>query len=604
MNEFLDLSRYFYSDDWQSLGVPFTPLDMEIGNLLEELDLQGGPMVPFVAALVSNAAKEGHVCLTIDRIVERLNRMGEKPVAVPDALKSMREAMREAMRAYSAHDLKRALENHLGVANAPSDAMAFKPLVLEQGRVYLWRYWAGEETIARFIKKQAAIWQPKVSGKTPAEASPSQQAAIQKAVSCPFFVLTGGPGTGKTWTVLHILAAVQEKHAQEKKPFLKITLAAPTGKAAARLKEAIIAGKNQRLKDAATTSHAKDIIASIPEETFTLHRLLGASRDGSIFKHHENNPLQTDWLVIDEASMVDLGLMAKTMAALPPHARLMLVGDEDQLASVEAGSVLADLCFHEAPYVAELKENRRAKQQSLLDLAKVLKKPPQDAVSFFEQHACWHRDADWQKKLFEKASDGYRRYFETVDALCKRGTLDDSAIHGLFQQFNAFQILCPHREELTGVTRLNMRIENARLQALKSNEAWYPGRAVLITRNHDGLGLFNGDIGLALPAGGSMRVYFETTRGLKHFSPTRLPPSEPAFALTVHKSQGSEFDEVVLALPEEDLPLITKELLYTALTRTKESFSLYGPKKVLQEGMKRHIDRASGLREKLQPERA
>ena len=162
MNEFLDLSRYFYSDDWQSLGVPFTPLDMEIGNLLEELDLQGGPMVPFVAALVSNAAKEGHICLTIDRIVERLNRMGEKPVAVPDALKSMLEAMRaysahdlkvavpdalksmleamleamlETMRAYSAHDLKRALENHLGVANAPSDAMAFKPLVLEQGRV-------------------------------------------------------------------------------------------------------------------------------------------------------------------------------------------------------------------------------------------------------------------------------------------------------------------------------------------------------------------------------------------------------------------------------------------------------------------------------------
>lgn len=565
-------------------AIHLEPLDIAIGQFAQTQYASDSSIVPLMAALLGHASREGQVCLSLGQLVRRLGLLQSQWPNVwpgPDRLDTA--------------TLQDTLARHPAVCPQSSlkddeETIAF--LCLEEDRLYLRRFWALENEVLTFVQKRHTT-----SGIACAEehypgASASQQKAIQKALAClgdpkgtaqnGFFVLTGGPGTGKTWTVVRILAALQRQRQRHLQPPWRVAMATPTGKAATRLQEAI-------QKDKAHLD--RSIEESIPNEVATLHRLLGASQNSSSFRFHKDNPLDLDLLIIDEASMVDLRLMAKTMAALPAHAGLMLVGDKDQLASVEAGSVLADLCFADAPYMAVLKENHRARG-TLLTLVQNLQQNPDIQTMRALCEPLFLPDIRNEAMLHAHLLKRYQPYFQTA----KQQGL--ATVGLLFQAFNAFQVLCPHREGPYGTVSLNAAIEQSMIQ--KNHQAWYAGRAIMITRNHYGLGLFNGDIGLTMLVDGQPRVFFETTEGIKDFAPSRLPPHELAFAMTVHKSQGSEFDEVMLVLPEEDLPILTRELLYTAVTRAKEALSIIGDPKILEAGLDRHIDRTSGLRQKLQ----
>lgn len=458
----------------------------------------------------------------------------------------------------------------------------FTPLVLESGRLYLRRYWEYEQQLARAILQRASATRTLRNKR----GDDLQQLAAQNAIARNFSVITGGPGTGKTHTVLSILTLLRAQPGSDE---LKIALAAPTGKAAARLTESVRA--------AAKTSEAT-----------TIHRLLGAFPDSPYFRHHAERPLTADVVIVDEASMVDLALMAKLVDAVPLTSRLVLLGDRNQLASVEAGNVLADICeaaqakqspLHGA--VVELERNYRfATRGGIYRLSSAV-----NAGDAARAAAVLHRadaEVQWQQlphatnlgtTVAERIVAGFREYLQAEDPLTA------------LAQLQQFRILCAVRHGPFGVEELNALAEEILVHAglVTPRGGWYPGRPVIITRNDHNLQLFNGDSGVILPdpeAGGELRAFFISAAGkLRRFLPSRLPPHETAYALTVHKSQGSEFERLLFILPDKDAPLLTRELLYTAITRARSTVELWCDENVFRAAVQRRTLRISGLQEAL-----
>ena len=478
-----------------------------------------------------------------------------------------------------------------------------------------------------------------------------------------FGLITGGPGTGKTTTVLRLLALLQwQALATHGKP-LRIGLAAPTGKAAARLSGSIAGAIGRLPLD--DVPQGEVIRAAIPHAVSTLHRLLGSRPDSRHFRHDARNPLRLDVLVIDEASMIDLEMMAAVMHALPASARLILLGDKDQLASVEAGAILGELCARAqqghywpetAIWVSEV--TREVVPPALQDVAGT----PLDQSICMLRHS--HRfgadsgigrlaafvnagDVQGVARLWREAGQGagqtgdIARY--EVDA-SRRG-LRELVIHGrgeqpvgyahylqvmrqhqpapdadpatfdawaqqVLQAHGRFQLLCALRQGHWGVDHLNRQIavwlQGAGL--LAASEGWYAGRPVMITHNDYELGLMNGDVGITLAGpGGRLRVVFLNDRGaVRWVLPSRLQAAGTVFAMTVHKAQGSEFDHAALAMPEALSPVLTRELVYTAITRARRFFTLVGPAAegeagtrglddVMARAIRRQVQRASGL---------
>jgi len=399
---------------------------------------------------------------------------------------------------------------------------------------------------------------------------------------------------------------------------LAIGLAAPTGKAAARMAEAI-----RRAKAALPVSAA--IKAALPEEARTLHRLLGSRGDSPQVRHTAAKPLPLDVLVVDEASMVDLALMAKLVEALPPSARLILLGDKDQLCAVEAGAVFAELC-----------EGRGFDAQAAVDLQRitgqaVAVEPPcsrlGDAVLLLTHSHRFAADsgigelarrinagavAGTLKLLKEARADLTWNAQPTPHALLERldqgyapflATAESADPAAAFAAFNAFRVLTAQREGAWGVAGINEALE-ARIKRRKqiaSRERWYVGRAVMVGQNDYALGLFNGDIGICLRTEYGLRVFFESAdaEGFRPFAPARLPSHDSAFAMTVHKSQGSEFSEVLLVLPEQPSPLLTRSLFYTGITRAKHKVEIWGLAARLSEAVHTRAERAAGLAQRL-----
>ncbi|BED88824.1 RecBCD enzyme subunit RecD [Pseudoalteromonas sp. MM1] len=465
-----------------------------------------------------------------------------------------------------------------------------------------------------------------------------QKVACAIAATKGFSVITGGPGTGKTTTVTKLLAILQSLY---KSAPLSIKLVAPTGKAAARLSESIL-GAKQKLEII-----PEDIKALIPDSAQTIHRLLGVKPFTNKFKHNRTNPLHLDVLIIDEASMVDLSLMAKLIEALPEHARLILLGDKDQLASVDTGSVMSDLCqglalgetpnysqarcdelnalcfkgeaklaahghseFKLADCIAFLQHSYRFDAQSGIgQLALAVNTNHNGILNYVEQESVQGRfndvilDYDFIakpiEKLINRAAKHYAHYLNLVAQ--GAGVAD---VHAAFSQY---QLLAAVREGDYGVNSLNNRIERALVQqgliSVSPNQRHYSGMPIMVTQNDYQLKLFNGDIGILMPDdnGQLKAVFIDEQNNVRAFSPARLPAHDKVYVMTIHKSQGSEFSYTAMVLP----PLkhasmgVNRQLVYTGITRAKNTFELVADKKVLQLAMSKSVSRASGLYERL-----
>ena len=472
-------------------------------------------------------------------------------------------------------------ESGLAVINPITDNKIL-PLVLEQNRLYLQRYWFYEHRLMQQLKI-IAQQSYNINTITPLLNDyfndESQKAAAIIALTQGFSIITGGPGTGKTTTVVKILALLQQQYIE--KP-LHIALAAPTGKAAMRLQESIGFNKN-------TLPCSDEIKALIPETVTTLHRLLGAKLNSPYFKHSKEHQLIYDVVVIDEASMVDLALMSKLLDALKPSARLILLGDKDQLASVESGAVLADLSEALPEHTAELKTAHRF-NADIKQLA--------EAINTQQTDLAWQlfNTANTTIELLTEDLIQYVAFKQTEYLTLIE---QNKSFNDIFAAFNQFQVLCSNREGKLGVMDINYRVEQklAGRGRIQLSGFWYNGRPIMITQNNPSLHLYNGDIGLCLAnEDGKLMVYFLCPDGsTKKYLPSRIVQCETVFAMTVHKSQGSEFKEVLIVLPESMNPVLTKELLYTAITRAKDKIKLVANKTVFSTAIQQKTSRVTGL---------
>jgi len=598
----------------------FRDIDIAFARLLTRLAPDDPPGVQLAGLLVSRAAGEGHVCIDLHQWAGheiRLPNGKSIDVRCPGAEEWMDQLRTSAMVSRS--------ENH-------------GPLVCDaRGRVYLQRLYQHEQQLAQLLRKKASTPLPTIAseqqdrirallGRYFGDRHPDSEPDWQKiaALIClvkRLCIISGAPGTGKTTTVAKILGVLLEL-ARDFPP--RIHLCAPTGKAAARL--------GASLTDASRSMDCPATIAAALAtlETYTIHRLLKVQSSGRGSFFHENNPLPTDVVVVDEASMVDLVMMSRLVKAVPEEGQLIILGDKDQLASVEAGSVFGDLCqdaqernystsmrkllsllMQEAlPPVAETRHANLDLQDCTVVLHKNYRFDHREGIgaltravnlgnsdqikrTFQKNHGAmlhwdqWRRQTEFNKLLAAYALKGYETY------LASRGP-EDALSH-----FNRFMILCALAKGPFGVERLNLLIADQLQKAglIGRTRPWYKGRPVMITRNSYRIGLFNGDTGLVWPgADGRLRVWFQGEGGaLRALRPQRLPEHQTVFAMTVHKSQGSEFDRVLLVLPDQDTPVLSRELLYTGCSRARKQLVLIAQEAVIDQAVQRTVQRTSGL---------
>ena len=665
-------------------------LDVALARWLAAELPDAAPELLLCTALLAQRESRGHTCIALG---ELLHQRRPDAIARPDddawldGPAAARAALAVTLQRLSPDyaDWLRHLHASAAVDEGAAAAGGQAPLVLENvpegARLYLRRHWRDEQSVANAVltRTQPTPRHPRASGDPRPEdplpdpdpatvrqwldqlfgqpaptvdpAAPDwQRIACAMALRGRLALITGGPGTGKTYTVARLLALLFALHPAPET--LRIALAAPTGKAAARLKQSIDQALGQ-LGAALPGVLDWALLANRLKEALTLHRLLGARPDTRALRHDARHPLDVDLLVVDEASMVHLEMMAALLAALPARARLVLLGDKDQLASVEAGAVLGDLCGqaergqYDADSVAwiaactgnavpaalrhapdtplpalaqqtvMLRESRRF-QGAIGALAKAVNAGDVRAAAAVFRRS----DASVQRLALTEAQAlpavlalalqgragapiGYDLY---LTELQQRPAPGDAAAHQAWtvrvvRAFERVRLLCALREGEWGVTGLNTRIEThlRRRGAIARHGEWYAGRPVMITRNDAALGVYNGDVGVALPGvegGPSLRVWLLEGEGQppRSVMASRLAAIETAFAMTVHKSQGSEFEHVALVLPPHLNPVLTRELVYTGITRAKTAFTLVAPDPtVWAQALQRRTRRASGL---------
>ena len=658
-------------------------MDRHFARFMERLSGGGNPEVALAAAIVSYHCNQGNICVHLPSVAGN-----EFPPALDDGAKIRCPQWKDWLKRLQAAP----------VVGKPGE---FKPLILDDAhRLYLHRYWQYENNLVQAIQERASATSPNVNWdlvhdgfarlfpKSQSGETDWQKVAAFAALRKNFCIISGGPGTGKTHTVALILALLIEQAGQTK---LRIKLAAPTGKAAARLQESLRKAKAELNCDAR-------VKARLPGDASTIHRLLGYVPDSVEFRHNADNPLAADVVIVDEASMVGLPLMAKLVEAVPKSARLILLGDKDQLASVEAGAVLGDLCnagfkrelsrkFADdcekltgekiraddgsefrlqavgacepplprkrgtpnelADSIVELRKNYRFGESGRIyqlsqainngDAASalaalgeaesndILTSAPSNLAGSAgvspanssigdgtrRRDASAPRVASWRQ--LPKAAE-LKAQLKPIVLEHFAPCFSDDKPEQVLQRLEKFRILCAVRQGTYGVGAVNRLVEEILREAglIQTDADWYAGRPVMITRNDYNLKLFNGDIGVALPDVGQTsclsdrleacptRVFFRGEgETIRPFSPLRLPEHETVYAMTVHKSQGSEFENVLLILPDRESPVLTRELIYTGLTRASGSVQLWLREEIFRAAITRRVERPSGLRDTL-----
>ncbi len=604
----------------------FSHIDIEFGRFLGRISASFQEEAFLAGALASRAVREGDVCLDLEEISGKEFQdpeTGELICRLP-SFDRWRNALFES-----------------GVAGNPGE---FTPLVLgTKNRLYLYRYWQHEQDLA---DRLSALANRSIHGTSPEALSqglgrlfgpPGKQGVNwQKlgafvAATRSLAIISGGPGTGKTTTISRILALIAYLQGGEKP---RIALAAPTGKAASRLQEAVEQSKQ-------TIDLPQEILEAIPTEAKTIHRLLGVIRGKGTFKHNRENPLPYDIVVVDEVSMVDLSLMVALTSAIPKRGRLILLGDRDQLASVEAGAVLGDICKRGpsdqfSPSLADayfqaageklpphlVSKGANALADCVVQLREHFRFGPSTAIGRLSglinegkgeealeilsgaehpSHNTLYGPVEWdplpgpqalKAKVRELALGIYGSYL-------KGGEPEE-----LLSYLEDFRILCALRQGPYGSSGINELVETLleRAGLIVKRGRHYHGRPILVTRNDYYLSLYNGDVGVLAQTQSGLRAFFLTDKdGPRKISPARLPEHETAYAMTVHKAQGSEFDNVLLILPYKLSPVVTRELIYTAITRARKGIKIWAPRGVFLAGVAKPTRRASGLSELLYP---
>ncbi len=640
---------------WQEQGW-LRPLDHAFASFIGRFE-PAQPLVSLAAALCSYQLQQGHVCLDLAKLqadpIAALGLSAELAV-------SPQQTLRQQLAAISLAQWQTSLQQSAVV----DSGVGSNPLVLVGKRLYLRRYWQYEQDIAAQINQRLAqhsaltaqlpanLLLPLISQLFQvAQQQPDwQQLACALACRSAFTVITGGPGTGKTTTVVRLLALLQLLQLGRGEPLLEIRLAAPTGKAAARLKDSISSAINRlAMLDIAGFSQ---VVQAIPNNVSTLHRLLGVRPGSKSLRFNPYQPLPLDVLVLDEASMVDVEIMASLLQALPVTARIILLGDKDQLSSVEAGALLAELCKNAvagdyrpataawlaqqtgqhipaslinvdgsllSQHIVMLRHSHRFGQDSGIGQLAAMVNQGQLNPAIWQEHPAElllinqasTNNAAFQQLVLNGSKlangYGYQHYLLLLaDAPADPG-LQDSWAEQVLTAYSDFQVLAATRKGKLGVEQLNRQIQHILAAAglIAPEHQWFAGRPVMVTKNDYQLGLMNGDVGICLPklvlqADGSLatslRVAFTVADGIKWVIPARLNAVETVFAMTVHKSQGSEFRHTVLAVAGHDNGMMNRELLYTAITRASVRFTLVcAEPQYLVQAVQRQTLRSGGL---------
>jgi exodeoxyribonuclease V alpha subunit len=528
--------------------------DVHVAQRLTSLASEPVEAVALAVALAVRALRNGAVCVNLRSLEQQI---GVEGLPWPD------------------------VDEWLTAARASPLAGVPPALRVDGDLLYLDRYWREEQQVCddvlRMVSSRPRQASPDIDRLFPAGFE-EQRAAAEVALSQGLTVLTGGPGTGKTTTVARLLALLAGGTR------LRIALAAPTGKAAARLQDAV------QLEVKKLETADREVLSGL--QATTLHRLLGRRPDTSArFRHNRSNRLPHDVIVVDETSMVSLTMMARLLEAVRPDAKLLLVGDPDQLASVEAGAVLADLVDGLSdPKIAALKTSHRF-GESIGKLASAIRMG--DANQVIEVLRAGGDHIEW---IETTEPSGSLRTVLLPQALRLREAAVLGDAEEALRTLDEHRLLCAHRRGPFGVRYWNRQVERWLVESTGEPiwSSWYAGRPMLVTANDYGLGLYNGDTGVTLVRDGVLRAAIAGTHQLE-LATSRLSDVDTMHAMTIHKSQGSQAEEVTVLLPQDDSRLLSRELLYTGVTRAKSHIRLIGPETSVRAAIARRVVRASGL---------
>jgi exodeoxyribonuclease V alpha subunit len=570
-----------------------TAADVHVARRLAQLGPEAKESVLLAIALAVRAPRLGHVYVDLATIAETAAVETEEPADLselpwPSVAAWLQDVAGSSLTGVGDDDAK-----------APD-----RPLRLIGSSLYLDRYWREERRVAADLLALAEeatgvddeVIADGIARLFAGDRDSRQSAAAQSAVRRRLTVVAGGPGTGKTTTVARIVALLAEQAAAKGAPAPLVALAAPTGKAAARLEEAVH-------HEALELDVAEPVRRQLLElRAATVHRLLGWRPDSSSrFRHHRGQRLPHDVVIVDETSMVPLSLMARLVEAVRTDARLVLVGDPGQLASIEAGAVLGDIVGPGGAGIVVLDRVHRF-GGAIATLAEAIRSGDADAVIGALDsgaHDVTWIDVDVGDPAARSALEPVRtRAVEAGRAIGSAARAGDAA--GALAALDAFRLLCAHRRGPEGVAAWTALTEDA-LGDLAGEDRWYIGRPLLVTDNDYELRLYNGDTGVVVQSADPDRVIaaFRQRGAIVEVSPTRLAAVDTVYAMTIHKSQGSQFDTAAVLLPAPSSRILTRELLYTAATRARRQLVLAGSEETIRAAVARPVARASGLRSRL-----